>query len=165
MKVMKLKILYFFLLTILFFALTSFNKNPENINLKCLIQMINYNGEGAYVIVSLINPKGDYEKTLYVHGKDKEWFSEIYEWWKFYGKKRPNIDGISGATISGGERTVSIIKISDEKINSGYSIRFETAVEDQEYFADDVQFELTSENLSSQKDGKGFIRYVRTITR
>ena len=69
MKVMKLKILYFFLLTILFFALTSFNKNPENINLKCLIQMINYNGEGAYVIVSLINPKGDYEKTLYVHGE------------------------------------------------------------------------------------------------
>ena len=108
---MKLKILYFFLLTILFFALTSFNKNPENINLKCLIQMINYNGEGAYVIVSLINPKGDYEKTLYVHGKDKEWFSEIYEWWKFYGKKRPNIDGISEqATLLGiKDRTLSDI--------------------------------------------------------
>ncbi len=165
MKVMKLKIRYSFLFTILFFALTSFNKIPENIDLKCLIQMINYNGEGAYVVVSLINPKGDYEKTLHVHGKDKEWFSEIYEWWKFYGKKRPNIDGISGATISGGERAVSIIKISDEKINSGYSIRFETAVEDQEYFKEDVQFKLTTESVSSQVNGKGFIRYVRVINK
>ncbi|MGK0447948.1 MAG: hypothetical protein ACJA2M_001728, partial [Polaribacter sp.] len=25
-----------------------------------MIQMINYTGEGAYIIISLINPKGDY---------------------------------------------------------------------------------------------------------
>jgi hypothetical protein len=100
-----------------------------------------------------------------VQGKDSEWYSEIPEWWKFYGKQRPQIDAISGATISGGSRIVSIIKIPNNKINNGCKIRFETAVEDQEYYKEDVQFELTSESLKSKVEGKGFIRYVRMLAR
>ncbi|SDR99990.1 Predicted protein [Gillisia sp. Hel1_33_143] len=135
----------------------------ENKAVKCLIQMTNYTGEGAYVIVSLMNPSGEYEETLYVQGKDSEWYSEITEWWKFYGKYRPNIDAISGATISGGERTVSVLQIPSDKIDKGYSLRFETSVEDQKYYKDDIQFELTTENLKAKKEGKGFIRYVRML--
>lgn len=146
------------------FLLVAFTKPVETTSVKCLIQMTNYTGEGAYVVVSLINPEGAYEETLYVQGKDKEWYSDITEWWRFYGKRRPNIDAISGATIAGGERTVSLLKIASEKIDAGYSIRFETAVEDQEYYTDDVQFELTSESIKSKIEGKGFIRYVRMIT-
>ena len=101
--------------------------------------------------------------TLYVQGKDKEWYSDIPEWWKFYGKRRPDIDAISGATISGGERKINVLKIPSDKIDAGYSIRFETAVEDQEYYTEDVQFELTSESVKSKIEGKGFIRYVRMI--
>ena len=135
----------------------------ENKAVKCLIQMTNYTGEGAYVIVSLLNPSGDYEETLYVQGKDSEWYSEIPEWWKFYGKYRPNIDAISGATISGGERTVTVLQIPADKIDKGYSLRFETSVEDQDYYAADIQFELTTENLKTKKEGKGFIRYIRML--
>ncbi len=131
---------------------------------KCMIQMTNYSGEGAYVIVSLMNPKGEYEETLNVLGKDSEWYSEISEWWKFYGKRRPNIDAISGETISGGERTVSVLQIPTDKIDKGYSLRFETSVEDVKYYKDDLQFPLTTENLKSKKEGKGFIRYVRMLT-
>jgi len=145
------------------FILLAFTKPVETTNVKCMIQMTNYTGEGAYVIMSLINPKGDYEETLYVQGKDSEWYSEIPEWWKFYGKRRSEIDAISGATISGGGRTISVLKIPNDKIDTGYSIRFETAVEDQEYYTDDVQFKLTSESVKSKVEGKGFIRYVRMI--
>ena len=130
---------------------------------KCLIQMTNYTGEGAYVVVSLLNPSGDYEETLYVQGEDSEWYSEITEWWKFYGKYRPDIDAISGATISGGERTVTVLQIPTDKIDKGYSLRFETSVEDQGYYEADIQFELTAENLKAKKEGKGFIRYVRML--
>lgn len=130
---------------------------------KCLIQLTNYAGEGAYVIVSLLNADGEYERTLYVQGKDSEWYSEIPEWWKFYGKYRPDIDAISGATVSGGERTVTVLQIPEDKIDKGYSLRFETSVEDQEYYADDIQFELTTDNLKAKKEGKGFIRYVRML--
>ena len=49
-------------------CLLSFKANAQTSKYKCMLQMSNYMGEGAYVVVSLINPKGNYEKTLYVHG-------------------------------------------------------------------------------------------------
>jgi hypothetical protein len=145
------------------FLLVAFVQPLETTNVKCMIQMTNYTGEGAYIVISLINPEGAYEETLYVQGKDKEWYSDIPEWWKFYGKRRPDIDAISGATISGGERKINVLKIPSDKIDAGYSIRFETAVEDQEYYTEDVQFELTSESVKSKREGKGYIRDVRMI--
>lgn len=146
------------------FLITGFTAT-ETKPVKCLLQMTNYTGEGAYVIVSLIDPNGEYEETLYVQGKDPEWYSEITAWWKFYGKHRPNIDAISGETISGGERTVAILQIPEDKIDKGYSLRFETSVEDKDYFEKDIQFPLTAENLKSKQEGKGFIRYVRMLSK
>lgn len=151
-------------LLIVGFLITGFSK-AETKPVKCLIQMTNYTGEGAYVIVSLLDSKGEYVETLYVQGTDPEWYSEISEWWKFYGKQRPNIDAISGETISGGERTVAILQIPADKIDKDYSLRFETSVEDKDYFKDDLQFPLTSENLKSKQEGKGFIRYVRMLAK
>lgn len=129
-----------------------------------MVQMTNYTGEAAYIVISLIDPKGNYEKTLFVHGDDAQWYNTIEEWWqKFHSKKRSNIDAITGATISGGGRNITVIDIDDSKINAGYKIRFETAVEDQKYHTSDVEFELTSETVKSKQDGKGFIRYVRMM--
>lgn len=130
---------------------------------KCMIQLKNYTGEGAYITVSLLNPDGEYEKTLYVQGDDEDWYSDITEWWKFQGTERADIDAITGATVSGGNRTISILKIPESKLNKGYKIRFESAVEDQEYYKDDVEFELTTENVKTKVEGKGFIRYIRMI--
>ena len=125
--------------------------------------MTNYTGEGAYIAISLLNPDGVYEETLYVHGDDDEWYFDITEWWEFYGKKRNDIDAITGATISGGKRAITVVEIADDKLDKGYKIRFETAVEDQEYYKDDVEFELTSESVKGKMEGKGFIRYIRMM--
>ena len=159
---MKLVFKYLF---IPFFLLLVFSNSGTSVvkKFKCLIQMKNYSGEGAYIIISLIKPNGDYEKTIYVHGDDSEWYYEITSWWKFYGKKRPNIDGITGGTISGGERAMSVLKIDASKINSGYKLRFESAVENENYYEKDIEFELTSSNLKNKFNGKGFIRYIRIL--
>jgi len=151
------KIFPILLITLL---LSSFMSN-ENTTYKCMIQMKNYSGEGAYIAISLLNADGDYEKTLFVQGDDDEWYHDITNWWKFHGKVRADIDAITGETISGGNRTISIIDIPSDKIDAGYKIRFESAVEDQEYYDKDVEFELTTENLQNKVDGTGFIRYVR----
>ncbi|CAM1340063.1 DUF2271 domain-containing protein [Tenacibaculum amylolyticum] len=135
----------------------------ESSKYKCMIQLKNYDGEGAYVVVSLLDKDGNYVETLQVLGDDDEWYHEVYDWWDFYGKRRPNIDAITGATISGGQRAIKVIEIDNDKIDAGYKIRFETAVEDQEYYADDVEFDLTSENVKNKFEGKGFIRYVRMM--
>lgn len=144
------------------FTIFSFTQQEPSTKYKCMIQLTNYNGEGAYIVVSLINPQGKYEKTLQVLGDDPEWYSDLPEWWKFYGK-RQTIDAITGATISGGERAIKVIEIEDSKLNKGYKIRFETAVEDQKYHVADAEFELTSESVKSKVDGKGYIRYVRMM--
>lgn len=144
-----------------FVSLVSFQVNAQTSKYKCMLQMSNYMGEGAYVVVSLINPKGGYEKTLYVMGNDKKWYNSLKEWHKYYSKKPTNISAITGASVTGGDRSTTTIEIENAKINSGYKLRFETAVEDQKYHVDDVEINLTTEGLSEKTEGKGYIRYVR----
>jgi len=127
---------------------------------KCMVQMTNYIGEGAYVAVSLIDSKGVYDKTLYILGEEKKWYPDIKEWNKFY-KKKPNVSAVTGASVNGGDRSVFVVDIEDSKIDAGYTIRFESAVENQEYYIKDLEIPLTTANVSGKTDGTGFIRYVR----
>ena len=128
---------------------------------KCMIQMTNYMGEGAYIVVSLINPKNAYDKTLYVMGSDKKWYNSLEEWHKFQSKKPVKISAITGASVTGGDRSVNVLEIESAKINAGYKLRFESAVEDKNYYAKDLEIPLTTEALSAKSEGTGFIRYVR----
>jgi len=157
------KIYHLFLIFAVAFCSTANThaQSGESTKYKCMVQMTNYMGEGAYIVVSLIDPKGAYEKTLYVMGSDKKWYRDLKEWHKFYAKKPSNLSAISGASVSGGDRSVVVLDIENSKINSGYSLRFESAVEDQAYHVKDLEFQLTSENVAGKNDGTGFIRYVR----
>ena len=147
----------------LFFLFCSYIIDENTNKYKCLIQMKNYSGEGAYIVISVINPEGNYDETIYVQGDDPEWYYEITSWWKFYGKKRSNIDAISGETIAGGERSMKVISIDKTKFNAGYKLRFESAVESDDYFEKDIEFDLVESNFETKHSGKGFIRYIRFI--
>ena len=58
-------ILKYSLITALLFVVFSYTKSTLVLNkYKCLIQMKNYSGEGAYIVVSLIKPDGKYEKIM-----------------------------------------------------------------------------------------------------
>jgi len=139
----------------------SFQATAQTSKYKCMLQMSNYVGEGAYIVVSLINPKGEYEKTLYVMGDDKKWYNTLKEWHKYQSKKKENISTKTGASVTGGDRSITTIEIEDAKINKGYKLRFESAVEDNKYYVTDAEIPLTSEGLTAKTDGKGYIRYVR----
>lgn len=125
--------------------------------------MVNYTGENAYVIVSLINPKGEYDQTLFIIGDDFEWYHLIDEWWNYFGKKKRNIDGITGPTVSGGERKVIAFDIENSKLDQGYTIRFETSVEDQKYHPIDLEIAATTSIPAKPVNGSGYIRYVRMM--
>ncbi|CAM2855172.1 Predicted protein [Flavobacterium succinicans] len=139
----------------------SFQATAQTSKYKCMLQMSNYVGEGAYIVVSLINPKGEYEKTLYLMGDDKKWYNTLKEWHKYQSKKKENISAKTGASVTGGDRSITTIEIEDAKINKGYKLRFESAVEDNKYYVTDAEIPLTSEGLTAKTDGKGYIRYVR----
>jgi hypothetical protein len=149
------------LLSVLFLANPAGSFAQASSKYKCMIQMTNYMGEGAYIVISLIDSKGAYDKTLYVLGSDKKWYKTLKEWNKFYLKKPANISAITGASVTGGDRSVNVIDIENSKINTGYKIRFESAVEDKEYNVKDLEVPLTTATLSAKNDGTGFIRYVR----
>jgi hypothetical protein len=128
---------------------------------KCLVQMNSYQGEEAYVIISLINPKGEYEKTLYVLGPDKQWYNTLNDWHKFQTKSKEKLSAITGASIGGGDRTIKTIEIEDSKIGKGYKLRFESAVEEQKYVVSDVEIPLTTEAITERTNGSGYVRFVK----
>ena len=126
--------------------------------------MKNYTGEGAYLVVSVVDKSGKYLKTLQVLGDDKEWYPDIAAWWSFQkNKKLTEVDAISGATVSGGERSTFSIQLDESWMNKGYKLRFETAVEEVEYYKDDVEISIDAQGLKTKPEGKGFIRYVRIL--
>jgi hypothetical protein len=155
-----MKLLLKFFLAAVLFSCMSFQASAQVTKYKCMLQMSNYAGEGAYVVVSVISPKGEYEKTLYVMGDDKKWYNSLKEWYKVYTKK-PKISAKTGASVTGGDRSITTMEIDNALLNKGYKLRFETAVEDQKYHVDDVEMPLTTEALAEKAEGKGYIRYVR----
>ncbi|MFV5691224.1 DUF2271 domain-containing protein [Flavobacterium sp. LT1R49] len=142
-------------------CLLSFQAAAQTSKYKCMLQMSNYMGEGAYIVVSLLNAKGEYDKTLYVMGDDKKWYKTLKEWHKFYSKKLSDISAKTGASVTGGDRSITTLEIEDVKINKGYKLRFETAVEDHKYYTADLEIPLTSQGMAEKTEGKGYIRYVR----
>jgi len=146
------------LILMLSFSASSFAQNSKY---KCLLQMTNYKGLEAYVVVSLIDANGNYEKTLYMMGPDKQWYNGFKEWDKFYKKKKETLNGITGASIPAGDRSLTTFTIDESKLNKGYKLRFESAVEDKDYFITDVEIPLTTDGITQKTEGKGFIRYVK----
>lgn len=94
-------------------------------------------------------------------GDDKKWYKTLKEWHKFYSKKPTNISATTGASVTGGDRSMTTLEIEDSKINKGYKLRFETAVEDQKYNVTDIEVPLSTEGIADKTEGKGYIRYVR----
>ncbi|MEM9859461.1 MAG: DUF2271 domain-containing protein [Bacteroidota bacterium] len=137
----------------------------ETVSYRCLIQLTNYGGEGAYVITSIINPDGEYEQTLYVGGDDEEWYPDLPTWYEFYETSKIDIDGITGASIKSGGRKIALLDIDADKLNTGYKLRFESSVEDGLYHEKDIELDLSDQSIGKTIEGNGYIRYVRIITK
>lgn len=151
------------LLTALALIFTVHSSTAQTSKYKCMVQMSNYVGEGAYIVVSLINPNGQYEKTLYVMGDNKRWYDSLKEWHKYQSKKKDDISAITGASVTGGDRSMTTFAIDDSKFNKGYKLRFESSVENQKYHVNDVEIPLSDAGIADKTEGKGYIRYVKLI--
>lgn len=149
------------LILLSFFTLFTSLSFAQSSKYKCMVQMNSYEGEAAYIIISLINPSGAYEKTLSVLGTDKQWYNTIKEWYKFQAKTKEKLSAVTGASVGGGDRAMRTIEIEDAKLNKGYKLRFESAVEEQKYHVSDVEIPLTTAAITEKATGKGYIRLVK----
>lgn len=125
--------------------------------------MANYEGEKAYVAVSLVDDQDAYVRTIYVQGNEEKWFPDLPQWWHFTESKKESLDAITGATISNGHRNIIVVNLDDSELDKGYKLRFETSVENQSYYSSDAEILLNSNSISNKVDGKEYIRYVRMV--
>ena len=139
----------------------NFQTSAQEVKYKCMLQMSNYDGLEAYVVVSLIDAKGNHEKTLYIMGPDKQWYNGFKQWNSKLGKKKENLNAVTGASIAAGDRSITTFAIDESKMNKGYKLRFETAVEDGKNHTQDVEIPLTTDGITIKTEGKGYIRYVK----
>lgn len=139
----------------------SFQTFAQATKYKGMLQMTNYNGLEAYVVVSLVDAKGNAEKTLCMMGPDKKWYNGFKDWFAKLSKKKENLNAITGASIAGGDRATFTFTIDEAKINKGYKIRFESSVEDQKNYINDLEIPFTTEAVTKKTDGTGYIRYVK----
>ncbi|HMP30467.1 MAG TPA: DUF2271 domain-containing protein [Saprospiraceae bacterium] len=151
------------LLTFSILGSYGFKAPNAQVSHKCLIQLSNYTGEGAYVVVSLLDTKGKYVKTLQVFGKDKKWWDDIPSWFKHLTTSKEKVDGVTGASITAGDRKVFTLNTEDTYFNKGYKLRFESAVENQDYKEKDVEIEYSDENVGKNINGSGYIRYIKLL--
>ena len=94
-------------------------------------------------------------------GPDKQWYNGFKEWDKQLGKKKEKLNGITGASVAAGDRTSATFNLDESKMNKGYKLRFESAVEDAKYFVNDLEIPLTTDAVTLKTEGKGYIRFVK----
>ncbi len=149
------------LLVLVILGLGASSAWAQKASYRCLVQMNAYEGQKAYVVVSLINPKGEYEQTLRVMGPDKRWYDSLAQWHQAQKARPEKLDAVTGASIAGGGRSVFSFSIDESKMDKGYTLRFESSVEDQKYHAKDVEIPLSSSKLTERTAGRGYIKLVK----
>lgn len=142
------------------FVLISTTTNANDLLIQ--VKFKNYEGDKAYSALYLVNPSGRYEQTLWVSGDDPEWQEEgLLRWWKYLSRKPQNIDGITGASIGSGDRYKVTASLDPDLIDQGYKLRVETSIENLPSHTNDVEIELTTENIGKKVKGTGWINYIR----
>ena len=126
-----------------------------------LVQLNDYQGEDAYFSLYLVDPNGRYVRTLWVSGEDDRWYQDMPRWWKYVGRAPQDLDAVTGASTASGDRSIIRIDVEDELLDAGYAVRVETAVEDQENHAVDVETALESAQAGERIPGTGYVRYIR----
>lgn len=123
-------------------------------------KLVNYSGNNAYLAIYLTKADGTYDSTLWVAGTKTRYLGALGGWVKaISGQSSISIDGISGASVGGGQTLTVKANIADNLIDAGYVIHVDTAVEHGGEYADDAKTTLTSSG--SQVDGTGYVSTLK----
>ena len=121
-------------------------------------KLVNYSGNAAYVAVYLTKADGIYDSTLWVSGTKQRYLGELTGWvsaLRNSGATSISLDGITGASVGGGQTLTIKADLADALIDAGYVIHVDTAVEHGGAYSDDVVAPLTS--AAQQVDGTGYV--------
>ena len=121
--------------------------------------LVQYSGHAAYLAVYLTNPDGSYNSTLWVSGQKSKYYGDLRGWARAASSAGSlNLDGITGASVGGGQTLTVHANLADTLLDAGYQIHVDTAVENGGQYADDAVIALSSTPATATGTG-----YVNTI--
>ena len=122
--------------------------------------LVQYSGHGAYLAIYLTNPDDSYNSTLWVSGQKSKYYGDLRGWARAASTAGSlNLDGITGASVGGGQTLTVHANLADTLLDAGYHIHVDSAVENGGQYADDAVIELTSSPATASGTG-----YVNTIS-
>ncbi len=119
-------------------------------------QMNNYGGNRAYLAIYLVNANGAYDHTLYVAGSRTRYYRHLTGWLRA-SRGRPNISGITGASVGSGRTLKVTVDIADSLINAGYQVRVDAAAEGFRESPNEVTVPLDTRSSGRAQRGRGYI--------
>jgi hypothetical protein len=119
-------------------------------------QIVRYSGRAAYLAVYLTDPSGAFHSTLWVSGHKTKYYGTLRGWAQGVSQAGSlNLDGITGASVGGGEALTVHANLADALIDAGYQVHVDTAVEDGGEYADDAVIAVTA--TPTTVDGTGYL--------
>lgn len=119
-------------------------------------QLVRYSGNSAYVAVYLTDQAGAYKQTLWVSGRKTRYLGALRGWVQGASQDASlTLDGISGASVGGGETLTVHANLADTLLDAGYQIHVDTAVENGGEYTNDAVIGLSS--TPATVDGTGYI--------
>lgn len=117
----------------------------------------NYGGDGAYVVIYVVDAAGAYKGTLWMAGGKAKYYRHLSDWQAASGGARTEIDGITGASVGAGRTLKITADLADALIDGGFEIRVDTAVEDMRDNPSDVAAPLTTAGNGKPVAGRGYV--------
>lgn len=123
-------------------------------------QLGNYDGDGAYLAIYLLDRSGRYQSTLWVAGRKAKYWRHLGDWYRATGGK-VKVDGISGASVGAGKTLKVTVDVADALLDAGYDIHVDSAVEKMKENPSEVVVPLTAAGAGKPVGGRGYVKSFR----
>ena len=119
-------------------------------------QMNNYGGNRAYLAIYLVDPNGAYTQTLHVAGSNSGYYRHLGGWLRA-SRGRPNLAGVTGASVGSGRSMQVTVDIADSLIDAGYEVHVDAVAEGYRESPNEVVLPLAAASSGQPKRGRGYI--------
>ena len=127
----------------------------REINLSTTLK--DYRGNEAYLAIYVTDAQGVYQRTLWVAGKKAKYYKHLRDWAQGGGSKSAEFDGLTGASVGGGETLEVAVELEDALIDAGYEIRIDSAVEDKRDNRGEIKLPLTQQATTVNGGAQGYV--------
>lgn len=127
----------------------------REINLSTTLK--DYRGNEAYLAIYVTDAQGAYRRTLWVAGKKAKYYKHLRDWAQGGGSKPAEFDGLTGASVGGGETLEVAVELEDALIDAGYEIRIDSAVEDKRDNRGEIKLPLTQQATTVNGGAQGYV--------